>query len=712
MNQKFALSLVALAASAAMSPVQAQAQTQPAAATTTSSTAATEKIEVVGKRETRVSKGATGLPLAIKDTPQSISTLDKEDLENYAVTGANDALRLATGINVEQYETNRATYNARGYEIQLTQVDGLGMSNSWGTIVGQLDTFLFDRIELIRGANGLLTGVGNASGTVNYVRKRPTNTDKGEISVAAGSYNAVRATADINKVLTEDGAWAARVVVAHDDKDSYLRALHDERTNLYAVVDGQIGANGVLTVGLTHSNNKQKSPMWGSLTLWYVDGTQADFDVSSSTSQDWTRWDTKSDNAFIEYSHALGADWEAKFTYSHTRAEEETRLLYAYSASGEGLNLDGTGLSAWPYASYTTTENNLFDVNLTGEFKAFGRSHRLIAGASHSKQKTVTDTFALPDDYAWPGLPSFPYDGDVLAEPDWQPRAPNSTGEQTLTRFYAATHLALTDGLKVIGGLNAIRLHRVGSSRYGNAGDLGDSKISEISPYFGATYDFTRDILGYVSYSDIFLNQEQVDIDGRTLDPVKGVNVEAGVKAEWLNKQLLTTFAVFSAEQKGQAEFAGTHTDPSHPRYGQYYYVPKDVKSKGVEFEAVGKLGARDKIAVGITRLDVSTPDGVDNPWIPRTVVNLRYDTGFAALPKLKTGVTARWQSDVTNSTGLVKQDSFLLAHGYVAYDLTDRSTVRLNVNNLFDKKYIGGLSYGAIYGAPRNATVSMNYKF
>lgn len=708
MNKNFVLSAVALAACAAFGDARAQAQDA-------STPVAAEKIEVVGKRETRVSKGATGLPLAVKDTPQSISTLDADDLENYNVAGANDALRLATGINVEQYETNRATFNSRGYEIQLTQIDGLGMTNSWGTVVGQLDTFLFERIELIRGANGLLTGVGNASGTVNYVRKRPTNKDSGEVGASAGSFSAVRATADINKVLTEDGAWAGRVVVAHDDKDSHLRALHDERTSLYAVVDGQIGDNGVLTVGLTHLNNKQKSPMWGSLTLWYVDGSQADFDVSSSTSQDWTRWDTQSDSAFVEYTHALGADWEAKFTYSHTRAEEETRLLYAYSATGAGLNLDGTGLSAWPYASYTTTENNLFDVNLTGRFKAFGRKHSLIAGVSHSNQKTATDLFALPDDYAWPGLPAFPYGGDVYAEPDWGPRTPSSTGEQTLTRFYAATHLAVTDGLKLIGGLNAIKLHRVGSSRYGNAGDLGDSRISEISPYFGVTYDFTSDILGYMSYSDIFLNQEQVDIQGFTLDPVKGVNVEAGVKAEWLNKQLLTTFAVFSAEQKGQAEFGGIYNnpnDPDDPRNGTYWYVPKDVKSKGVEFEAVGKLGKLDKIAVGATHLNISTPDGVDAPWIPRTVVNLRYDAGFAALPQLKAGIAARWQSDVTNSTGLVKQDSFILAHGYVAYDITDRSTVRLNVNNLFDKKYIGGLAYGAIYGAPRNATVSLNYTF
>ena len=65
----------------------------------------------------------------------------------------------------------------------LTQVDGMGMTNDWGLVEGQLDTYLFEKIELIRGANGLLTGVGNASGTINFVRKRPTNKDGGEIQL-------------------------------------------------------------------------------------------------------------------------------------------------------------------------------------------------------------------------------------------------------------------------------------------------------------------------------------------------------------------------------------------------------------------------------------------------------------------------------------------------------------------------------------------------
>ena len=201
MKHQFLLTACALAASLAMGDI-AHAQNT------------LGKIEVTGKRESRVSKGATNLQLALKETPQSISTIAKEDLTDFGITGTLDALRYGTGVNVEQYETNRAEINARGFQVMLTQVDGLGMTNDWGSVVGQQDAYLFERIELIRGANGLLTGLGNASGTINYVRKRPTNKDTGEVVVSVGSYDSKRVALDYNKVFSDDGSWAGRLVVA------------------------------------------------------------------------------------------------------------------------------------------------------------------------------------------------------------------------------------------------------------------------------------------------------------------------------------------------------------------------------------------------------------------------------------------------------------------------------------------------------------------
>lgn len=654
------------------------------------------------KRENRVSKGATNLPMEVKETPQSISTIDKETLRDFGTTDSNDALRYGTGLTVEEWETNRTNYSARGFEIMLTQIDGLGMTNNWGLVEGQLDTFLFDKIELIRGANGLLTGVGNASGTINYVRKRPTNKDGGEAQFTAGSYGLKRAALDYNKVLSKDGMWAGRLVVTQEDKDSYLRALNNKRTAISGIVEGQIGTDGVLTLGMNYQNSKQRSPMWGSLTLPYADGSLAEFDVSASTSQDWTRWNIRTQSAFVEYTHMLSPDWEAKVTFNHAEDKGDTRLFYAYSPTGY-LNDDNTGLNGWPYRSENKASSDILDVNFTGRFNAFGRQHHTVFGLSHSKQKTQTESYAGA---TFPVMPAFPYAGDVFAEPAWSTKSIASDGDQSITRLYAATHLQLTDQLKGIVGLNAINLKRDGTSIYGGGMNLENETTKKASPYVGLTYDLTPDALAYASYSDIFQAQDQRNVSGAFLAPMKGVNAEVGVKAEWLDRKLLTTLALFSAEQKGLATRAGFDAVAQ-----QYYFEPKDVKARGFEIEVTGRISADTQLTAGFTSLKLSGPDGDEiYEWVPRRTLKLRADTRVAALPKLRVGSGLRWQSEVSKASG-ASQAAYVLVDAFAAYEVSDKATLRLNINNLLDKKYLKTVQYGAIYGAPRTAAVTLEYK-
>src|SRR5262245_31392027 len=77
-----------------------------------------QEVHIIGVRENRTSKGATGLTLDIKDTPQSISVVSRDMMDAYGASNLNDALRLATGIMVEEWETNRTNYEARGFEIK------------------------------------------------------------------------------------------------------------------------------------------------------------------------------------------------------------------------------------------------------------------------------------------------------------------------------------------------------------------------------------------------------------------------------------------------------------------------------------------------------------------------------------------------------------------------------------------------------------------
>jgi outer membrane receptor for ferric coprogen and ferric-rhodotorulic acid len=171
-------------------------------------------IIVTGARMGEQPSAATTLPISIVDTPQSVTVIERDYLDDFGFDDINDVLRLVTGVNVERAESDRTYYNSRGFDIKSMRVDGLGLPNIWGVYAGQLDTAVFDRIEVVRGANGLLSGTGNPSGTVNFLRKRPTGERRlfGELS--AGSWNRFRAEADVEVPLTSDGSWSARMVGA------------------------------------------------------------------------------------------------------------------------------------------------------------------------------------------------------------------------------------------------------------------------------------------------------------------------------------------------------------------------------------------------------------------------------------------------------------------------------------------------------------------
>lgn len=186
---------------------------------------------------------------------------------------------------------------------------------------------------------------------------------------------------------------------------------------------------------------------------------------------------------------------------------------------------------------------------------------------------------------------------------------------------------------------------------------------------------------------------------------MKGVNQELGLKAEWLEKRLFTTVSVFSAQQQGLATYDGMTPD------GQYAYVPKDVKSRGVEFEATGKINKDAKLSLGFTRLKLTGPDNNDiYEWVPRTTANLRIDSRIPMLPALRLGLGTRWQSDVHKNGG-ARQSAHFVSNAFASYEASKDITVRLNINNLFDKKYVTGVAYGAIYGAPRSAILTLDYK-
>lgn len=693
--------LITAAALASFAAAQSVAAAEAAAAGADSER---PTIVVSGARVSGEPAGATALPISVVETPQSVTIIERDYLDDFGFDDANDVLRLVTGVNVERAESDRTYYNARGFDIKSQKVDGLGLPSIWGVYAGQLDTAVFDRIEVVRGANGLLSGTGNPSGTVNYLRKRPSGERHLFAEISAGSWDKYRAEIDADVPLNASGSWAVRLVGAVQDNDSYLRDYHQRRTAAQAILSGQLTDRLNLTLGYTRQDTYADSPLWGALPLLFTDATSTDFPRSTSTSQDWAYWDTHDETTFAELNWAFAQNWSLKSSLTRKDYSEPSQLFYVY---GTPDPVTGLGLLGWPARYYQTNDGWIADAVVTGKFPAMGRDHEVTLGAQYSTSNlSYLDYPVDPADPAWGPLPALPnWTGREVGRPSFGDPFEAANVDYRIWRIYGAMRLALTERLKVIGGFNYIDVKSEGMSFGVNYG----RDESAVSPYFGVTYALAPEVNLYASYSDIFEPQSEIGLDLLPLGPAKGRSIEGGIKGNWLGGQLFGSLAVFSSKQDNIPEAADFV-----PPHGTLYRGIS-VKSAGTELEFGGNLNEAVSLQGGLSHLfHVKDDTGAEvRTYIPRTTANL--SVRWKVMPSFTLGAAVRWQSAIhlVNWLGTIRQGAYATVQLNGKYEFNDRLALTVNVGNVTDRKYLQSLYWDqAFYAAPRNVTAAVQWRF
>ncbi|MDU0353932.1 TonB-dependent receptor plug domain-containing protein [Paraglaciecola aquimarina] len=155
-----------------------------ASSKTESEETSVERIRVYG--EQGISNSATKLGLSMADTPQTVTVVARPQIEDFSLTSINDVLAFTPGVTVEDIETDRTYYTARGFDIVNFQFDSVGVPFSSGLADGHQDSAIFEQVEVVKGAAGLITGLANPSATVNYIRKRPTQDTSASVALSLG----------------------------------------------------------------------------------------------------------------------------------------------------------------------------------------------------------------------------------------------------------------------------------------------------------------------------------------------------------------------------------------------------------------------------------------------------------------------------------------------------------------------------------------------
>ncbi|WP_189455493.1 TonB-dependent siderophore receptor [Cognatilysobacter bugurensis] len=686
------------------------AYAEPAAAAATD----LDRVVVSGTRVTPYTAGessaSTGLVLTPRETPQSISVVTREQIEDFELDNINEVLALTTGVNVERVETGRTYYTARGFDITNFQRDGLGMPLPYGIQNGDVDTATFDRIEVLRGANGLMSATGNPSATVNFVRKRPTASAQGRASLTLGSWDRVRAEVDASGPLTQDGAARGRAVLAGESSASYLDRFEHTKAIGYGVIEADLGERTLFTAGVSHQRNDADSPLWGALPLYYTDGTPTDYDVSTSTASDWSYWDTEDTRAFVEIAHGIGADWELRAAYNFEHATEETQIFYVYGTPDRET---GAGLFAYPSDYEGDWRAHHLDVRAAGGFTLGGHEHDLVIGASWS-QGDMVETSWYGNDIGTP-LPA-PLEQWNGAYPKPTFNASSDGSDFTFKResVYATARWNLNDTFKLITGANYARVRSSGIGY----GEPKDTKEDATNPFVGAVWDLSDSVSLYASYGEIFAQQTELDIDGRTLPSIEGDNAEIGAKGEWFGGRLNASAAVFRVHQDNLAEYAGY--DLVNFRS---YYAGEDAVSEGYELEVSGSPAEGVALSAGFAHVDIEDRDGnTARTYVPRNTLHAAAVWNVSQLQGLRLGAIARWQDDIYREQSLVlpngapvitRQDTYATLGLMAGYRFQSGWDATLNVDNVTDEKHLASLYWEqGFYAPPRSVSLTLGYRF
>ena len=673
-----------------------------------------EEIIIKGIRADRESGGATGLSLSVYETPQSLTILDAETIADFALVDINDMLSMTTGVNVDAMETDRTIYNARGFDITSMYVDGIGIPFG-DLIVGDLDTAIYEKVEVIRGSNGLITGLGNPSGTVNYVRKRPSNEFDVNTTISVGRWNDRRLVADVSTPLTESGRWAVRLVGVYQDNESWLDLYSNNRTVGSVVLDGQIGNSVTMAFGYARQDNNSDGATWGAVPFIYNNGVQSDYDVSTTTAMDWTYWDTLTETAFAELTWQVSNNINLSSTLTQTDYEENSELFYAYWNTG--LDPDtGLGMNGYP-AKYDGSQDTLiWNTVLETNFSAWQREHQFNIGVSLADSEASTQDFAALTGFDV--MPSFPgWLGNEVKRPTWGPDYIAAEDDMSLNRVYASLLLSMSDQINLILGLSKVDYQNTGVSW----GVSTDSDEDGGSPYLGLTWELADDLNLYASYSDIYQPQYYLDQNQQPLGSAEGQSFEMGLKKQFSNN-LLTSVALFKTEQENLQEFVGytdgdgvDDTDYSDDfNFAEYRGI--NVEAEGIEFEIAGYVTEEVRLQAGFTHLQIEDPNGDEaRTHIPRNTLKLLAAWAPTWQPKLDLGLSARWQDEVhyDSDYGRVEQDSYAVLGGYVNYAINDQLNVSLNLDNMFDEKYLSTVqSEQSYYAMPLNYSVSVRWDY
>lgn len=526
---------------------------------------------------------STKTPLSIRETPQSISVVTRESMDERQARDTNSALELSSGVVSGRSGhggpfagrglNSGENFNMRGQELNPdrdVRVDGYAVPSS------AFDLAAYERVEAIKGPSGMLYGQGSLGGFVNMVRKKPQSEPLANVTMQAGSWNTYRTEMDVAGALSADKKTLGRLTLAYDDSGSFTDGVNTrlgliapslelrigERTRALLQLmyqdDSYIPSQGV---PLKVEGNRARAPSISRSTFVGIPSQQE----SSSTNT----------LASVRVDHELTDRWLGSL-YLQAGRQNTRRYFDSYGYSWYGLQ--GGMVSLGADTAHIKNDNWAGELRLDGKFDAFGREHRLLTGVERNQRKNRT-MFG----YEYLGMTNI-YTGNFAAFGTVPGGAANMAfdadrgSSSTNDAVYAQIILSLAERTKLLVGSRLDWANQAQDNHIAMTGSR--KKAREQTWRVGLTQDLADGVTAYASYAESFNPVDALTQAGTILDPENGKGFELGVKSEWFNKRVSASAAVFRQDLNNRPV-----PDPTNPLFSVSSGLQR---TRGLELELSG----------------------------------------------------------------------------------------------------------------------------
>lgn len=613
------------------------------------------------------SSSATRTDTPISEIAQSVQVITEDLMKSQQATQIKDVLSNVSGVTFESSSTGLDFVFIRGFSAPVS-TDGLRSV----TTDGALGTPLvgIDHIDVLKGADSILSGQMNPGGVVNVVRKRPQAESVHEVTFQTGSYGEDLIGLDMAGAISRDNHLNYRFIVQAERSGNGFARVDGSHNFYIAPSVGYKTENTDLVIGFEQSASRDPVPAYDVIAYGALAG------VTSPDNKKSDHFVINKTDVYYDLKQRLSDIWTLRSKANYTA------FGYSYNGLGGSIYNDTGGNVYSPRNIKENYYNWSLEESLQAAFKTGPFSHRVLGGFSYQRG---FENYINIIDLSGYGINSI-YSDQFPANYGLTGKSVSNTPSQSFAnQFY------LQDQTSFAG-----RLHILLSMAHSEAWTGEGQNQGAWSPNAGALYQLTGTLGVYANYLKSFESQSSSRLaDGSVPPPSIGKSVEVGIKGNYLDDRLTTSAALFRTAATNYITYSQT---------GEGSLDPGGNVSRGFEYNISGQILPGWNLMVNYT-YDVS-----------KVVAN--NDSEISHLPKHTARIWttyrlpgSEWYHGLTFGGGATIQGRYKLSDSYVAsksahvpgqisYDAsiaykTDKWSATFGIKNITDRRLYG--EYGSV---------------